>query len=67
LIGTPEEKRPLGRPRCRWGDNITMDLKEIGWEGVACTDLDQDRSKGFDLVNKTRQKSFGFHEMQGMS
>jgi hypothetical protein len=31
LVGKPEEKRPLGRPRCRWMDNIKMDLREIGW------------------------------------
>jgi hypothetical protein len=31
LVGKPEEKRPLGRPRHRWVDNIKMDLREIGW------------------------------------
>jgi hypothetical protein len=31
LVGKPEGKRPLGRPRRRWEDNITMDLREIGW------------------------------------
>jgi hypothetical protein len=30
LVGTPEGRRPLGRPRCRWEDNIKMDLQEIG-------------------------------------
>jgi hypothetical protein len=30
LVGMPEGKRPLGRPRCRWEDNITMDLQEVG-------------------------------------
>jgi hypothetical protein len=34
LVGKPEVKRPLGRPRRRWVDNITMDLREIGWDGV---------------------------------
>jgi hypothetical protein len=34
LVGKPEERRPLGRPRCRWVDNIKMDLSEIGWDGV---------------------------------
>jgi hypothetical protein len=34
LVRRPEEKRPLGRPRRRWEDNIRMDLREIGWEGV---------------------------------
>jgi len=31
LAGNPEEKRPLGRPRSRWEDNIKMDLQEMGW------------------------------------
>jgi hypothetical protein len=34
LVGKPEAKRPLGRPRCRWVDNIKMDLREIGWGGI---------------------------------
>jgi hypothetical protein len=34
LVGKPEGKRPLGRQRCRWVDNIKMDLLEIGWGGV---------------------------------
>jgi hypothetical protein len=33
LVGKPEGKRPLGRPRCRWEDGIRMDLREIAWEG----------------------------------
>jgi hypothetical protein len=33
LVGKPEGKRPLGRPRYRWEDGIRMDLREIGWEG----------------------------------
>jgi len=33
LVEKPEGKRPLGRPRHRWEDNITMDLSEVGWEG----------------------------------
>jgi hypothetical protein len=37
LVGKPEGKRPLGRPRCRWVDNIKMDLREIGWDGVVWT------------------------------
>jgi hypothetical protein len=32
LVGKPEEKRPLGRPRCGWEDGILMDLRHIGWE-----------------------------------
>jgi hypothetical protein len=34
LVGKPEGKRPLERPRCRWEDGIRMDLREIGWGGV---------------------------------
>jgi hypothetical protein len=34
LVGKPEGKRPLGRPRRKWVDNIKMDLGEIGWDGV---------------------------------
>jgi len=32
LVGNPKGKRPLGRPRCRWEDNIKIDLQEVGWE-----------------------------------
>jgi hypothetical protein len=34
LVGKPEGKRPLGRPRRRWVDNIKIDLREIGWDGL---------------------------------
>jgi hypothetical protein len=34
LVGKPEERRSLGRPRRRWEDNIRMDLREIGWGGI---------------------------------
>jgi hypothetical protein len=37
LVGTQEGKRPIGRPRRRWEDNIKIDLREIGW---GCMDLD---------------------------
>jgi hypothetical protein len=39
LVGKPEEKRPLGRPRCRWVDNIKMDLREMGWGDMNWIDL----------------------------
>jgi hypothetical protein len=39
LVGKPQGKRPLGRPRHRWLNNITMDLKEIGWSGMDLIDL----------------------------
>jgi hypothetical protein len=44
-------KRPLGRPRHRWGDNIRMDLREIGWGGMDLIDLAQDRDQWRALVN----------------
>jgi hypothetical protein len=43
LIRNHEGKRPLTRPRCRWEDNIRMDLREIVWEGVEWVHLVQDR------------------------
>jgi hypothetical protein len=42
-VGKPEGKRPLGRPRHRWVDNIKMYLREIGWDVVDWIDLAQDR------------------------
>jgi hypothetical protein len=44
-MGKPNGKRPVGRPRCRWEDNIKMVLREIGWGGMDCTDLAQDREQ----------------------
>jgi hypothetical protein len=43
LVGMPEGKRPLGRPRRRWVDNIKMVLREIGWDGMDWIDLAQNR------------------------
>jgi hypothetical protein len=51
LVGKPEGKRPLGRPRRRWVDNIKMDLTEIGWGGMDWIDLAQDRDQWRALVN----------------
>jgi hypothetical protein len=51
LVGKPEGKRPLGRPRRRWVENIKMDLREIGWDGVDWNDLAQDRDQWKALVN----------------
>jgi hypothetical protein len=51
LVGKPEGKRPLGRPRRRWVDNIKMDLLEIGWDGVDWIGLAQDRDRWRSLVN----------------
>jgi hypothetical protein len=52
LVGKPERKRPLGRPRRRWLDNIKMDLREIGWDGMDWIDQAQDREQWRALVNK---------------
>jgi hypothetical protein len=51
LVGKSEGKRPLGRPRHRWVDNIKMDLREIGWNGVDWIELAQDRDQWRALVN----------------
>jgi hypothetical protein len=51
LVGKPECKRPLGRPRCRWLDNIKMDLREIGSDGVDLIDLANVRDQWRALVN----------------
>jgi hypothetical protein len=51
LVGTPEGKRPLGRPRRRWVDNIKIDLREIGGGGMDWIHLAQDRDQWKALVN----------------
>jgi alpha-amylase/alpha-mannosidase (GH57 family) len=50
-VGKPEGKRPLGRPRRRWVDNIRIDLGEIGWSDVDWIGVDQDRDRWRALVN----------------
>jgi hypothetical protein len=51
LVGKPEGKRPLGRPRRRWVDNIKMDLREVGWDGMDWIELAQDRDRWRAYVN----------------
>jgi hypothetical protein len=51
LVGKPEIKRPLGRPRRRRENNINMDLREIGIDGVNCIRLAQDRVQWRAFVN----------------
>jgi hypothetical protein len=51
FVGKPEGKRPLGRPRRRWVDNIKIDLTELGWDGVDWIHLAQDRDQWRALVN----------------
>jgi hypothetical protein len=65
LVGKLEGKRPLGRPRCKWVDNIKRDLREIGWGGMDWIDLAQDRDQWRTLVNMVM--NLGFHIMLGNS
>jgi hypothetical protein len=50
-VGKSEGNIPLGRPRRRWVDNIKMDLREIGWDGMDWIELAQDRDQWRVLVN----------------
>jgi hypothetical protein len=50
LLGKPEGRRPFGRPRRRWEDNIKMDLREVGWGGMDWINLAQDRDRWRALV-----------------
>jgi hypothetical protein len=51
LVEKPEGKRPLGRPRPRWVDNIRIDLLELGWGEVDWIGLAQDRNRWREVVN----------------
>jgi hypothetical protein len=51
LVDKPEGRRPLGRPKHRWVDNIKMDLREIGWVCMVWIDLAQERDQWRALVN----------------
>jgi hypothetical protein len=51
LVGKPEGRRPLGRPKRRWEDNIKMDLREVGWGGMDWINLAEDRDRWRALVN----------------
>jgi hypothetical protein len=51
LVGKPEGKRPLGRPRLRWMDNIRMDLEDVGWGDMDWIGLAKDRNRFITLVN----------------
>jgi hypothetical protein len=51
LVGKPEGKRPLGRPRCRWEDNIKADIQKVGCGGIDWIELAQDRESWRALVN----------------
>jgi hypothetical protein len=51
LVGKPEGKRPLGRTKSRWVDNIRMDLGEVGWDDVDWIGLAEVRNRWRALVN----------------
>jgi hypothetical protein len=51
LVGKPEGKKPLGRPRCRWEDNIKMDLQEVGCGSMNWIEVAQDKDRWWALVN----------------
>jgi hypothetical protein len=60
LVGNPEGKRPLRRPRRRWVENIKIGLRETGWDGMDWIDLTQDREHGDKLSGSL--KSWGVLE-----
>jgi hypothetical protein len=62
-VGKPEGKRPLGRPRRRWVDNIRMDLGEMRWDDVDLIGLAQDRDRWRALVNSAL--NLRVHKMLG--
>jgi hypothetical protein len=51
LVGRPEGRRPLGRPRRKWEDNIEMDVQEVGWGGMDWIDMAQDRDRWLTVVS----------------
>jgi hypothetical protein len=59
LVGKPEGKRPLGRARGRWEDNIKADLKEVGCGGMDWIELAQDRDRWRALVSAVINKPSG--------
>jgi hypothetical protein len=63
LVGRPEGKKPLGRPRCRWEDNIKMDLRKMGIDGMNWIQLAQDRVQWRALVNTVM--NLRFHKKAG--
>jgi hypothetical protein len=64
LVGKPERKKPLGRPRRRLVDNIKMDLRNVVWGGICYINLAQDRGQWRrTLVNRVRTS--GFYKMLG--
>jgi hypothetical protein len=58
LVGKPEGRRPLGRRRRRWVDNIKIGLREIGWDGMDWIDLAQEMDQWRALVNTVMNLRF---------
>jgi hypothetical protein len=65
VVGKPEGKRPLGRPRRKWEDNIEVDLQAVGIWGMYWIELAQDRDRWRALLNAVM--NFRFHKMRGIS
>jgi hypothetical protein len=59
LVGKPEGKRPLGRPRRRWVSDVRMDLQEMGWGRVESIALARDRDRWRALVNAAMKEALG--------
>jgi len=51
LAGKPDGKSPLGRPKCRWEDNVKLDIQEVGCGGIDWIELAQDRNRRQALVS----------------
>ena len=66
LVGKPEGKRPLGRPRRRWEDNITLDLQEVGCGGMDWIELAQDRDR-WGGTCECGNEHWGLHKIRGIS
>ena len=64
-MGKPEGKRPLGRPRRRWEDNIKIELQEVGCRGVDWIEVAQDRDRWRALVNAVM--NLRVHKTRGIS
>jgi len=58
LVGKPEGKSPLGRPRGRWKDNIKMDLQDVGRRGMDWIELAQDRDRWRAVINAVMNLCF---------
>ena len=65
LVGKPGGKRPLGRPRRRWEDNIKIDLQAVGYEGMDWVQLAQDRDRWRAFMNAVM--NFRVRKMRGIS